>query len=29
MENISQETDITLEHSTPVEVAIQEELNEY
>ncbi len=29
MENIRQETDITLEHSTPVELAIQDELNEY
>ena len=29
MENINQETDNTLEHSTPVEVAIQGELNEY
>ena len=29
MENINQETDITLEHSTPVEVAIQDNLNEY
>jgi hypothetical protein len=29
MENINQETDITLEHSTPVEVAIQDQLNGY
>lgn len=29
MENLNQETDITLEHSTPVEVAIQDTLNEY
>ncbi|GEO07783.1 hypothetical protein [Segetibacter aerophilus] len=29
MENINQETDITLEHSTPVELAIQDQLNEY
>jgi hypothetical protein len=29
MENIDQETDITLEHSTPVEVAIQDNLNDY
>jgi hypothetical protein len=29
MENINQETDITLEHSTPVEVAIQDHLNGY
>lgn len=27
MENINQETDITLEHSTPEEVAIQDHLN--
>ena len=29
MENINEETDITLEHSTPVEVAIQDNLNGY
>lgn len=29
METINQETDITLEHSTPVEVAIQDHLNGY
>jgi hypothetical protein len=29
MENINQETDITLEHSTPVEVEIQDHLNDY
>ena len=29
MENINQEADITLEHSTPVEVAIQDQLNGY
>lgn len=29
MENINQETDITLEHSTPVEMAIQDHLNGY
>lgn len=29
MENINQETDITLEHSTAVEVEIQDKLNEY
>lgn len=29
MESINQETDITLEHSTPVEVAIQDHLNGY
>jgi hypothetical protein len=29
MENINQETDITLEHSTPVELAIQDHLNGY
>lgn len=29
MEKINQETDITLEHSTPVEVAIQDNLNGY
>ncbi len=29
MENMNQDTDITLEHSTPVEVAIQDNLNGY
>ena len=29
MENIDQETDITLEHSTPVEIQIQDKLNGY
>ncbi len=29
MENINQESDITLEHSTIVEVAIQDQLNDY
>jgi hypothetical protein len=29
MENINQESDITLEHSTPVEVSIQDHLNVY
>ena len=29
MENIDRETDITLEHSTPVELKIQDNLNQY